>query len=280
MDYAEYLDLAVQLIESNERPGVPFPASALGGLLRKAAPDVSFKTFAKRSFGEVLDDLQARGRITLTHTDKGALAMLRVGSGSSVSKQVEAYNPLHKQMWEAFTFVAPQGRRFQNRLHGVIRVGLPAPPIPADEWVEITPISADLQRLWAAEFVKEEVPDLSEALEAFLKPESWNAHVFVTALRQQNPQAARTWNAFRSNRVSMHVQKWLADNSLPPGWAFQQQAAPSRVADVSLPVGPIADDRETREIVLAALAQMPLSQLLTIPIPVGLVLAALSARKR
>ena len=44
MDYPQYLDLTVQLIETHKRPDVPLTAAALGGLLLRAAPDVSFKT--------------------------------------------------------------------------------------------------------------------------------------------------------------------------------------------------------------------------------------------
>lgn len=280
MDYSEYLDLAVQIVETNERPGEPFPAAALGSALRKAAPEVDFKSFGKRSLGEVLTDLQARGRITITETTKGALAVERVQQGHNPPSQGGAFNPLHRAIWEAFTFVAPHGRRFLNRLTGLIRVGLASTPSPADEWVEFTPITGDLQRSWAEEFAKEEGLPFEDDLRPLLKQEKWSAHAFVTALREQNPQAARMWNAFRSKRVSAHVQQWLADNALPPGWAFQQRPRPIHGVTTPLTQGLTDDEAETRSIVMTALGQMPLSQLLSIPIPVGLVLNALSTRKR
>ena len=279
MDYARYLDLTVQLIETHKRPDAPLTAAVLGGLLLRAEPEVGFKTFGKKALREVLDDLQAKGRVVLTQTDKGALAVDRVGTVSAVAPQAETYNPLHRAMWEAFTFSAPQGRRFINRTTGLIRAGLALAPNPADEWVEITPLGPELQRQWAVEFLAEQAPGISEGLAAFLQEDSWTPHAFTARLREMDPGITRAWNAFRSRRVSAHVQNWLRDNALPPAWAFQQQSPATPLVSPIAPGG-AANDAEARQVIMAALAQMPLAQLLEIPIPVGLVLSALSSLKR
>lgn len=279
MEYSDYLDLAVQLIATNEKPGAPFPAAALGGLLRQAAPDVRFKDFGKRALSEVLEDLRARGNITITTTDKGALALERVfNADAETTKPADSFNPLRKVMWEAFTFTGPLGRRFLHRLTGSIRAGLNAPPAPADEWVEITPISAETQRTWAVDFVQELPLEIQTEMRPVIGRESWSGFEFMSALREQDPQAARKWNNFRSARVAKTVLEWLNTNALPPSWAFQQQAAPG----ASIPAQPLtmppSGEQETREILLAALAQLPLGKLLEIPIPAGLILNVLSSR--
>ncbi|MDN5780613.1 MAG: OST-HTH/LOTUS domain-containing protein [Luteimonas sp.] len=280
MEYSEYLDLVIQLVGTHAQPDAPFPAAALGGLLRKAAPDVSFKNFGKRSLSEVLEDLQTRESIMLTVTDKGALAVQRTTVGEAETFKHTDFNPLRKVMWEAFAFTAPLGRRFLHRLSGSVRAGLNAPPAPVDEWVEITPISAETQRDWAAEFAKDLDSEVQTIVQPALQDESWSGYAFLSALRGQDPQAARSWNHFRSSRVSMHVQKWLADNTLPPSWAFQQP--PSAIPQPKF-IPSIAsasdDEQETREILLAAIAQLHLSKLLEIPIPAGLLLSAISSRK-
>ena len=281
MDYARYLDLVVQLIQNHKRPDAPLTAAALGGLLLKAEPEVGFKTFGKRTLREVLDDLEARGRVSLSLTEKGALAVEAVGATPVVAKQAETYNPLHRAMWEAFTFAAPQGKRFINRTTGLIRAGLAVAPNPADEWVEIAPLGAELQRQWASEFLSEQSPQLAQSLETSFNDDGWTPHAFVSELRARDMGVARSWNAFRSRRVSAHVQNWLRDNALPPAWAFQQQSSFGSVTSPIIPVvTATAGDGEARQIIMTALAQMPLAQLLEIPIPVGLVLSAVNSLKR
>lgn len=281
MDYARYLDLAVQLIQTHKRPDAPLTAAALGGLLLKAEPEVGFKTFGKRTLRELLDDLEAKGRVSLSLTEKGALAVEAVGAAPMVVKQAETYNPLHRAMWEAFTFTAPQGKRFINRTTGLIRAGLAIAPNPADEWVEITPLGAELQRQWAGEFLSEQNPEIAQSLDVSLQDDGWTPHAFVSELRARDMGVARSWNAFRSRRVSAHVQNWLREHALPPAWAFQQQSPSASVASSIIPAATATvGDAETRQIIMAALAQMPLAQLLEIPIPVGLVLSAVNSLKR
>lgn len=281
MEYPEYLDLAIHLIVTSERPGVPLPAAALGNLLRKAAPDVSFRDFDKLSLREVLEDLHTRGRITLTQTDKGAFAVRSIGDGETETPiQAPSYNILRKQIWEAFTFAAPPGRRFLNRLGCSVRSGLSATPSPADEWVEITRITTETQRTWAVEFVKTLKPDIRAAMQLVLQNKDWSGYSFVASLRDQDAQAAREWNKLRSTKVAAHVHEWLVANALPPAWAFQQQSAanPQPRTTSSGSIVP-AGELETRDVILAALARLPLSKLLEIPIPSGLILNALSSRK-
>lgn len=283
MDYPEFLDLVVQLIRKNPKPdnGI-ITAAALGGLLQIAAPDVNWKMFGKRSLLEVLQDLAANGRVNLTKTDKGALAVALTDQAVKVATpQTATFNPLRKAIWEAFVLTAPTGRRFIHRTNGSVRAGLDVAPTPADEWIEITPISSSTQMEWAREFLATQPEDQLGAARQLFSSGDWTAQQFGTLLREADESAARSWNLYRSSRVSAEVQKWFTGESLPNEWAFQQQT-PAVQAGQSHSREFLIDSlskEETKRIILAALADLPVENLLEIPIPAGILLTAITTAK-
>lgn len=284
MNYTEFLDLVVQLIIKNTKPGSGLiTAAELGGLLRQAAPDVGWKQFGKRTLLEVLQDLNASGRVELTETDKGALAARSTGKtvvGDALP--IETFNPLRKAIWEAFVLVAPAGRRFIHRTNSSIRAGLDVAPTPADEWIEITPISSTIQKQWAGEFLATQSEERFLEARQQLDSSVWHAQQFGNALRLEDVSASRAWNRYRSSRVSAEVQRWLTEKSLPIEWAFQQHAS-ALLAGVAesreLPSTLASSQEETKRIILAALAELPIERLLEIPIPAGILMTALSTAK-
>jgi hypothetical protein len=284
MIFENYLDLVVQTVEKNAHPGSRMMTAAeLGMLLRQASPDENWKTFGKRTLHELLSEPGLRGRLEITKTDKGALAVSLTTSGPLADAlPIEIFNPLRKSIWEAFVLAGPAGRRFMNRRNETIRVGLDLAPPPADEWVEIVPITMETQREWARAFVADSegqrFPDAERAVVA----DSWHPHAFFQALSAVDESAARRWNKFRSSKVSSLVKEWLTQHGLPLEFGFQVARGNKEVV-----VEPISaqglvstlDPEETRRAILSAVASLPLEKLLEIPIPAGLLLSALSKAK-
>ncbi|PAA16484.1 hypothetical protein [Pseudomonas fragi] len=284
MNYAEFLDFVVQIISKNLNPQSEMMTGALlGELMQQAAPDVSWKKFGKRSLFAVLEDLEADGRIEVVKTDKGALAVRpTAGASKSSGRQLETYNPLRKAMWEAFVLVAPAGRRFIHQKNGTLRAGLEIAPAPADEWIEITPISSEMQKAWAADFLSRQALEQFTKARQLVDSQNWSAPSFAGLIKEESESVFREWNKYRSSLVSSEVQRWLLDSNLPVDWAFQRNDSrleTSSVERVTPGAVVTASEENTKAVILAALAQLPIDQLLLIPIPAGILLAALSAAK-
>lgn len=294
MDYSQYLDRVVQLIHLNQKNGQPVTAAVLGSYIRTAITEANFKDFGKRHLRDVLADLEASNRITITSSEKGALAVTPCVNPSSPGV-VEPLNSsprtstLKKPVWEAFVFSVPAGKRFGHRISGAIRTGVVESPESPEEWVEVAPITTDIQYTWALDFLQKEceefVPQLHQALTAPL----WNPVVFAKTIRDLDPSLARRWNAYRSKMTAEHVRAWLSQVRLPEAWAFEplvRSSQPKKPAGSS-PTGAtsgvdafecVNSEAEARQIILTALGQLPLNKLLELPIPAGVLLNAVASR--
>lgn len=284
MTYEEYLDLVVQTIAKNLKSDSNcLTAAALGGLLRQACPEENWKTFGKRTFSELLADLELQGRLSLIKTDKDALAVvLRNPVSLPAVATVEKFNPLRKSIWDAFVLVAPEGRRFMHRRTGTVRVALDIAPAPADDWVEIIPIGIDTQREWAQAFIAEGHGNATDAAAQTLLDENWHPQMFVQLLKRSDQNVARLWNRFRSAKVSSLVKEWLVQHVLPSELAFQSSVQATGAKSPSIEIGdaiPANESEEVRRAILTALSALPLEKLLEIPIPAGVMLSALSTAK-
>lgn len=283
MDYIQYLELVNATVRKNLKPGASsITAAALGALLRQSAPDVNFKIFGKRSLLEVLRDLEAKGQVCLADTEKGALAVTPCSQPERRPiEPVAKFNPVKKPVWEAFVLAVPAGRRFMQRRTGLIRAGLDVPPSPADEWVEIKPVSLSVQKAWAEQFLETLPADPYRQARESLSGQSWHVQGFAKALREADEEVARNWNRFRSGKVSSLIKDWLVENNLPIELGFQTETSAVYTEHGALDgVGLLGlSPEEMRRVILAALATLPLDRLLDIPVPAGSLLAAIPKAK-
>ncbi|MCF8839705.1 OST-HTH/LOTUS domain-containing protein [Xanthomonas campestris pv. campestris] len=273
---SEYIDLLVQLVQSATSPERPYvTAAALGETLQRAVSDQSWKDFGYRSLGELLRSSKVAAHLNLIRTEKGALAVaVRSGDPTALSPASAGhkYNSLKQAVWGAFVMATPAGKRFLNRKTGAVRAGLMASPTPLDEWIEIHPISPETQKLWATQFLDTaDFEVTAEVREALLKP-NWN-HLFTVAL---GPKGAE-WNRRRSCRVSELADKWASESGVPHDVVFQSritQPSPINKSD-SL----IRSSLETdRELILAAIAMLPMEKLREIVVPAGAIIDAMRGR--
>ncbi|MEB1955752.1 hypothetical protein [Xanthomonas campestris] len=294
MNYSQYLGRVVQLVSLNQKNGQPMTAAVLGSYLSSSVPEVSFKSFGKRHLREVLADLETAKYVTLTTTDKGALAVQLSDSAPATvapegAAQIDRITPLKKAVWEAFLFSAPAGLRFANRISGVIQIGLTQSPTPEEDWIEITPVTNDTQHAWVLDFLGEHTNELTAEVQEALNSSHWSPPIFGQMLRKLDPGLAKRWNCYRSKMAIAYVRNWLAQAGLPDSWAFERIARPTeaiktageaiQITDISTtPATSRGEDADARETILAALAQLPLSKLLELPIPAGVLLHAIASR--
>ena len=283
MTHLDYVEFVIQTVAKNLTPTRNYiTTAALGGLLLRTSPEVSWKTFGKRTLSAFIEDLEGAGKLTLIKTDKDALAVtLSDAACAPAITALEKPSSLRKPIWDAFVLLSPSGKRFMHCKDGMVRVSLDAAPVPAEDWIEISPIDLESQKKWASEFLAQKSAE-GKDFSALSVSEDWQPQIFVQKLRQVDENFARAWNKLRTVKVSSVVQNWLIQNSLPYDLAFQTITKSSdnkSVAEYFTEKPNIRNQDDLRKVILAALSSLPIEKLLEIPIPAGVMLTALSDAK-
>lgn len=280
MSVDEYFSFALQVIKSNLNPNHGYlHVARLGVLLRNSNPGVTWQKFGFTTLAAFLEVLSDRRQIDLIKTEKGALAVKL----PDVEFQLEpppsrpAYNPLRKPVWVAFVLEEPGGRRFLHRVSGRVLLSIQQVPSPADEWVEITPVSSEEQRGWAREFLGAKQIRREELVEAVDATEWYKD--FPRELRELDPLLLREWNQIRSAKISEVVTSWCASNAISTALVFQSAPrvprAPSLKAREPVEHEEFRPADDIRQIILDALSRLPTEALLEIPIPAKYLLPAI-----
>lgn len=264
MELAEYLDSVLQIIRSNGFKLEGFKASTLGALIRRALPDDDWRDHGFPTLKSLLQHIeQNSSAITTGNDSSGAFAVwIKTRPPEAISTALaRKYSPLKKEIWLAFVSAQPLGKRFIHRTSGTVRMGLRESPHPAEQWVEIVPVSDNEQRRWAESFIESNCAD--SALKISLDSPHWFS-LFASALRNLDPGLARNWNRSRSERISKHVTACFEKHKLDPAIAFVQ-------ANSTVSEPPVADkkgtDERARVVLLAAIARMSTNELAQLPIP-------------
>ncbi|QNP49387.1 hypothetical protein [Diaphorobacter aerolatus] len=283
MTYQDYVESVLQTVAKNLNPAKNYiTTAALGGLLLRDFPGVSWKTFGKRTLSAFIEDLERVGKLTLIKTDKDALAVtLGDATYPPAMTAVEKPSSLRRAIWDAFVLLSPSGKRFMHRKDGTVRVALEVAPVPAEDWIEISPIDLDSQKKWASDFLAQNPTDGKDFSDLSVN-ENWQPQTFIQQLRQADEASARAWNKLRTVKVTSVVQNWMTQNSLPHDLVFQTDTKSSDIKSVTEYAienpGPRNQD-DLRKVILTALSLLPIEKLVEIPIPAGVMLTALSNAK-
>jgi len=266
----DYVDLLVRIVQGAVDAGKPYlTTAALGEQLRRAASDQSWRDFGYQTLSELLRGEKARARIEITTTDKGALAVrAKLGVPHAEAPPRKEYNRLKRPVWAGFVQTAPIGRRFLSRITGAVRSGLENPPVPYDEWAEITPIPDEEQKAWATQFLQDNAfPLLGPAREA-LNQLNW-AHAFFLALGPKGPE----WNKTKSSKVAAMVDTWASSKGISHDLVFQSRT--KGTIDVALKSNSVASSADIeRELILSALNTLTIDELRKVWLPAGVLLDA------
>ncbi len=287
MDKSAYIDSVCDVIQSQSPSGEPVTAARLGLELRRAQDGPGWMAHGFNTLKSLLQEMERLELLRIVETNRGALAvqienMKRPPSGDSPS--VGTGRPtsrvrLRQNIWAAFVIAEPGGERFLNKATGETRMGLREPPVPADDWLQVIPISSDAQRAWAQEFLRDRNLSSNLSIIDSLTPNDWHRS-FPEALRKHSPVLATEWNRRRSRLVVDEVRRWCAENELNPEIAFERQVRQQQHKRSPATVGrSVAWDEESmRLIVLDALADTPSDWLLNLSIPSRHIFRALAKR--
>lgn len=279
--YQNYLSLVVQTVVENIKPGSNYiTAATLGNLLLEKSPKETWKDFGKSSLSELILDIQnTTGKLKLTKTEKGALAVSPEDGLMVLPSTASKTNLLKKTIWDAFVLLEPKGKRFMNCYSGVICVALNSTPEPICNWVEIPQIELKTQQKWAQEFVSNILVGSESVIEQ-LVGDNWHPQIFVKRLKELDASLAHLWNKFRTQKVLFIVQEWIIQHSISENLVYQKSANSNEIKTESSPKwlkkNQFSDTEYTRQIILSALSTLPLEKLLEIPLPAGILLSVLS----
>ncbi len=278
MDRQDFLSAVLNLITSNypEDKARGLKASEVGLLVRSSMADTSWAQFGFPKLKDVLSELERQGQIRTGIDAKFAYSVwigeekTRDPMGRSVppSNETPRFRPLRKPVWTAFVTDKPRGKRFLSKSDGTVRMGLPEESNPDSDWVEMIPVTQDVQRSWARDFLKQnEISDQDGFLES-LESEFWY-HDFVEKLRADCPDRARAWLRVRSSKIVQVVQEWTNREGIPQDLVFEalqpfEKRVPTRGA------GRYSDLRGG---LIAAVESLTTDELLHLSIPARTLLA-------
>ncbi len=264
MNTEDYLASVREILTSNQKPGKELTAAWVGDLVRRKVG--SYKDCGFVNFKQVLLELQSRGFLTLTKTEKDALGITvddhqpelpglpssSSATESSASREREVWH-LTGLIWRAFVYAHPSGNRYLDRQTGKVLLDPPTPP-EGNDWIKIEPIDFDQEQQIAKKFVADNRLDIK------IEQDEWPRY-FISSL-SGNRDHLKTWNKLRSHMVVDHINKWAEENGVDRAILFhsprelakqeQKEARPKALSK--------------REIVLEAIRRMDDSELLEIKI--------------
>ena len=283
MDRDSFLSAVHELISSNypEDKARGLKAAEVGLLIRRALPEMSWESLGYIRLKDILVDLEAQGRICTGFDEKHAFSVWLPGVPRRESQQSvdraepgqgrvrrQGFRALRKPVWSAFVTALPRGKRFIHSRDGTIRMGFSEAPDKSPDWVEIIPIDQNTQRAWAEQFLAQLGLPQDEALRRTLDSATWYRDL-AEALREVNPWLVSQWNQHRSARVVEAVRSWAGPNNVSPELLFESRAPVSRSSNL----GKKESSKNLREVLLAALRQMTVEELLEIKLPASCLLS-------
>jgi len=295
------VDAVTQL---RERRKVPTAAGVRSEMTRLTASGFSHEALGYERFRDFLAAAEGSGRVLLTRPEPGSQADIEVSlPGEQLATRLPKSRvrevPLPGEVWKAFVSWSPGLRRVVERATGQVFTfpaeGLALEPhsiaslrsrveaSPPGEFVDIEPIDRQLHEQWAGEFISEgglssEAADVLRAALGSDKP----LGAFASAIRGfENENEA--WTAYRLRKVRQYISQWSAAREVrvsidsPEPSAERERrphgvmARPSREERL-LPAADQPRAGDPRQIVIAAIEQMTLSELLELRIPARILL--------
>lgn len=270
---AEQLILAAfQLAEQKPTRGARFAQ-----LLRQVSPDFAPSEYNAPTFRAFLEGCPSVVRI---EQEEGK-DIVASPAGDATNRTIDSSQPLRRDLWMAFTLVNERLLRFYDRKHDCV-VTLPrdrevdSPDMArvtramverdGERFVPIAPMSSEEMLVSVRRFAEGLDGDERDMVEGTLGKPLWFRE-FQAVLRGR-PALASAWRRVRTELVMARVKQWQRERGVNVPSLFRRPYRAEPLEERVAENVPSADERPgTRQLILAALARMPTSLLLTIPIP-------------
>ena len=284
MDKSAYVTSAYEIIKSQSSTDELISASRVGLLLRGAHGGPRWEEHGFKALKYLLREMEVRGLLRFGETSHGALAIQLDDSKNpaldpaivSSSNLGMSNQLLRSEIWRAFVMEEPKGKRFLKMESGQVLTGLQESPSPIDDWIELIPISGEIQRSWAKQYLSEQKLVSNLAILDSLEPFDWY-RTFPAALGEHSPSLVSDWNRRRSNLVAQQVRQWCDEHNLRYEIAFRDRIHKGHLSSSPSLRGFNAewDEESFRSIVVDALKCAPIDWLLDLPIPSKYIFRAL-----
>lgn len=255
------------LMRTNSAP----TAAGVYSLMRRLAPDFTYRQVGFSSFRALLDEARKRGLVHTAPTEDGADLSVHL-----LAKDLPAPAPaagahaptltLRRDFWRALTDWSDQARYVFDRDSSEIVADSEDMGAGRDGLVVIPSIHKSEQLTWMQEFAESETSQGSRASLLAGLSDDTPTRGFSLALRDVAP-AGRRWKKYLRKRVLDRATTWATDNSIP----LSSLLAPENSSPSATSIASHRDQDEgkgTRDEILALLARLPLSELLRLRIPV------------
>lgn len=243
--------------------GQPIRGAQFGQLARRVEPLFSLTAVgapSMRAFLRAHDDL-----VQINHDGFDLLVSAQRPKALPAETTEQRPPLIRRDVWRAFTFVAPNLARFYRNSDGTI-VTLPtqeSSQVDATTHIPIIPISETEHRGFAYQFVDALPADSQKPFRDTLDQPFWFRD--FTSLIRRESDLQTLWHKRRTIWVWQRIKKWADDNTVEIssliGSRDPKPVEPRPVVSSS------TKSDSARQRVLRAIERMPLGDLLALPIP-------------
>jgi hypothetical protein len=269
----EAMGLLSEAVATSMRTTPAPTAAGVYSLMRRLAPDFTYRQVGFSSFRALLDEARKRGLVHTAPTEDGAdlsvhlLAKDLPAPASAPTAVAHAPNlTLRRDFWRALTDWSDQARYVFDRDSSEIVADSENMGASREGLLVIPSIHKSEQLTWMKEFAESETSEGSQASLLAGLSDDTPTRGFSLALRDMAP-AGRRWKKYLRKRVLDRATRWATDNSIP----LSSLLAPENSSPSATSIASRRDQDEgegTRDEILALLARLPLSELLRLRIPV------------
>ena len=282
--------IAATVRKQHELSGRRVNGVNLAEAFRHEFPNLTYASLGVERLADLVRIAENKG-LLVRHRDVSHLEVSPVSPSNPQSHQAGAgqpnkairpSGPVRADIWRAFLFFNPGEARFFDRETSQI---LEASGDTVDQYrqspryIQLNTIPTEIQKGWMREFVREH--SLEVGVDA-IESATWYS-AFPAWLRSTHPDLGNTWGSYRAQKVVRYTHEWAEKHKIPvtqvlspAGTRLQSQRYQSCVGLLPSP----ADEQDAilRTAILAALADLPLSNLMDIPIPLRHLMRYFKAR--
>lgn len=265
--------IGTHVAEHHAKTGRRTDGAALAFAIRAKFPGLDYHDLGVSRLADVVLLAERKGQV-IRHRDVRHLEV-SPSSAREMSTQLEDHTTyaqarprVRSDIWRAFVFVSPDEQHILERATGRLISGSAiGETMPTDfddhRYVRITRISPDLQKEWMRQFVQSR--DSLNIDEAPIDVENWWRQ-FPDWVRKISPDLEQEWRRFRTKQVSTFLRRWAESNEVPSASLFVT-TQPRHAPETSIAATP-EDEQAIRRAVIAAISEMPLTELEDLQIPV------------
>ncbi len=272
LDVFELLQSAVADIEAKNSTAA---AAGVSARMRQIEPSFSLGQYGFRTFRGLLAAAEAKGLVRVVEPEGASDQMVLSASASDVPKPSPHAGRtfwLPRDLWQAVLDHRAGGTyAYSRRTRTTTRIGANVAGLGAEDVIAPMVAVQDVSQ-WMRDFAEAQPDDARATLLTAL--DGTNPVGDFEALVRRTPTLERHWKRALHANVLDRVSTWAVQNGIPLSEleVVPEVRTPPQPRLLPAPPKTSPEDDDLRQRILSAVAAMPLSELLKLPIPVEYVL--------